>query len=336
MIPELAGRFHGSALRVPTPTVSLADFTALVERPPQWSAEVNDVLRAAATGPMRNVLALVDVPLVSVDFIGDPHSSIVDAPATMVQGELVKTVLWYDNEWAYACRVADMAFYMSQRALGRAHEDVRAEMNERRPTAELAEEVAGMTARVAIHGFGRTGPAGVQGHLAATTATGWRWRPSASSDLDEAAAAAHLLKYDSNYGRFASSVRVRRQRAPRGRRAHPAGGRRHPGRTALAAPWASTSSSRPPASSWMGARPPGTSRPVPTRSSSPRPREDADFTLIYGVNEEDYDPARHDIVSTSSDTGNALAAVAKVLDESFEVRSAHDDGRARLHQRPRS
>jgi glyceraldehyde 3-phosphate dehydrogenase len=141
VIPELAGRFHGSALRVPTPTVSLADFTALVERRPANAAEVNEVLRAAAAGPMAGVLGLVDVPLVSVDFTGDPHSSIVDAPATMVQGDLVKTVLWYDNEWGYSCRVADLAFYFTQRVKGRGHEDVRAEMRARLPQGILAEEV---------------------------------------------------------------------------------------------------------------------------------------------------------------------------------------------------
>lgn len=141
VIPELAGRFHGSALRVPTPTVSLADFTALVERRPGSAEAVNEVLRAAVAGPMAGVLALVDVPLVSVDFTGDPHSSIVDAPATLVQGDLVKTVLWYDNEWGYSCRVADIAFYTSQRQQGRSHADVKADMRERLPKGILVEEV---------------------------------------------------------------------------------------------------------------------------------------------------------------------------------------------------
>lgn len=141
VIPELAGRFHGSSLRVPTPSVSLADFTALVEHPPRHAEEVNEVLRDAAAGPLRNVLGVVEVPLVSVDFLGDPHSSVVDARATMAHGELVKTVLWYDNEWGYASRVADMTFYMAQRAVGRSHEAVRAEMRERAPRAALLEEV---------------------------------------------------------------------------------------------------------------------------------------------------------------------------------------------------
>ena len=141
VIPELKGRFHGSALRVPTPTVSLADFTALVERPPASAEEVNRALRAAAADAMRDVLGVMDVPLVSIDFTGDPHSSVVDAHATMVQGELVKTALWYDNEWGYACRVADMTYYMTQRAQGRSHEEVRADMIERAPRFAEPEEV---------------------------------------------------------------------------------------------------------------------------------------------------------------------------------------------------
>jgi glyceraldehyde 3-phosphate dehydrogenase len=127
---------------VPTPSVSLADFTALVERPPKEASEVNEVLRNAATSDMRGVMAVMDVPLVSVDFVGDPHSSVVDAPATMVQGELVKTVLWYDNEWGYACRVADMAFYCSQRAAGRSHEEVRTEMMSRLQGSVVKEDAA--------------------------------------------------------------------------------------------------------------------------------------------------------------------------------------------------
>jgi len=142
VIPALKGRFHGDALRVPTPTVSLSDFTALVERPPRSADEVNAVLREAAAGPLANVLGVVDVPLVSIDFCGDPHSSTVDAPATVVLGELVKVMLWYDNEWAYACRVADMVFYIGERAKGRPHADVRADINARAPKADLVEVMA--------------------------------------------------------------------------------------------------------------------------------------------------------------------------------------------------
>ena len=141
VVPELKGRFQGSALRVPTPTVSIADFTALMQRVPASAQEVNDLLREAALGRLRNILGYTSAQLVSVDFIGDPHSSIVDAPQTIVQGELLKTVLWYDNEWGYACRVADMTYYMAQRTAGVPHEQVRDEMNRRLGTDELIEEV---------------------------------------------------------------------------------------------------------------------------------------------------------------------------------------------------
>jgi glyceraldehyde 3-phosphate dehydrogenase len=139
VIPDLQGRFHGDALRVPTPTVSLADFTALVERPPASSQEANRVLREASAGPMRCVLGVTDAPLVSIDFMGNPNSSVVDASATQVQGSLIKTVLWYDNEWGYACRVADMLFYTTQRMKGRDHDEIRAEIIERAPKTLLPE-----------------------------------------------------------------------------------------------------------------------------------------------------------------------------------------------------
>jgi glyceraldehyde 3-phosphate dehydrogenase len=141
VIPDLNGRFQGDALRVPTPSVSLADFTALVARPPESAEAVNAVLRAASAGPMRGVLGVTDAPLVSIDFLGNPNSSIVDAAATAVQGSLVKTVLWYDNEWGYACRVADMLFYTTERIKGRSHADVRAEIDQRAPKSALPEVV---------------------------------------------------------------------------------------------------------------------------------------------------------------------------------------------------
>lgn len=128
VIPELAGRFHGSALRIPTPTVSLADFTALVERRPADAEAVNAALREGAAGDQRGVLDVVDLPLVSSDYIGNPFSSIADAELTQVRGDLVKTVLWYDNEWGYSCRVADMAYYMSRRAQGADHPVARQEV----------------------------------------------------------------------------------------------------------------------------------------------------------------------------------------------------------------
>jgi glyceraldehyde 3-phosphate dehydrogenase len=115
VIPELKGRFDGFSLRVPTPTVSIIDFVAVTSRP--VSAEsVNAALKAASEGPMRGLLGYTEEPLVSMDFKGDERSSIVDATSTMVTGEnMLKVVAWYDNEWGYSCRVADLAKYMADR-----------------------------------------------------------------------------------------------------------------------------------------------------------------------------------------------------------------------------
>ena len=113
-IPELKGKFHGIAMRVPTPTVSIVDVVALLGRD-TTTEEINDAFRKAAEGKkMKSFLAVCEEPLVSVDFKGDPHSSTVDALSTMVvAGNLVKVVSWYDNEWAYACRVADLFHYIA-------------------------------------------------------------------------------------------------------------------------------------------------------------------------------------------------------------------------------
>lgn len=113
-IPELKGKFHGIAMRVPTPTVSIVDVVALLGRD-TTTEEINDAFRKAAEGKkMKGLLAVCEEPLVSVDFKGDPHSSTVDALSTMVvAGNLVKVVSWYDNEWAYACRVADLFHYIA-------------------------------------------------------------------------------------------------------------------------------------------------------------------------------------------------------------------------------
>ena len=115
VIPELKGKFDGFSLRVPTPTVSVIDFVAITERP--VSAEsANDALRAAADGPMQGLLGITDEPLVSMDFKGDERSSIVDGLSTMVTGDrLLKVIAWYDNEWGYSCRVADLAAFMAER-----------------------------------------------------------------------------------------------------------------------------------------------------------------------------------------------------------------------------
>jgi len=115
VIPELKGRFDGFSLRVPTPTVSVIDFTAELEK--STSAEsLNEAFRAAEAGSMKGILGVTDEPLVSMDFKGDSRSSIVDSLSTMVIGEkLVKVVAWYDNEWGYSCRIADLVAYVGQR-----------------------------------------------------------------------------------------------------------------------------------------------------------------------------------------------------------------------------
>jgi glyceraldehyde 3-phosphate dehydrogenase len=115
VIPDLKGRFDGFSLRVPTPTVSVVDFTAQVGRETSVD-EVNEAFRTAASGPMDGILGVSDEPLVSSDFRGDSRSSIVDSASTMViGGTMVKVVAWYDNEWGYSCRVADLIGFVAQR-----------------------------------------------------------------------------------------------------------------------------------------------------------------------------------------------------------------------------
>ncbi len=117
VIPELKGRIHGVAFRVPTPTVSLIDFTADLEREATVD-EVNNAFRKAAVGSLRGILEVCEEELVSMDFKGNPASSIVDAPGTMVLGgNMVKVLAWYDNEWGYACRVGDLAAFMARKGL---------------------------------------------------------------------------------------------------------------------------------------------------------------------------------------------------------------------------
>ncbi|MCX7888945.1 MAG: ArsJ-associated glyceraldehyde-3-phosphate dehydrogenase [Rhodobacteraceae bacterium] len=106
--PELAGRLNGHAVRVPLLNASLTDCVFEVERP-TTAEEVNALLRAAAAGPLAGILGVEDRALVSSDFVNDPRSAIVDAQSTMVvNGTQVKIYAWYDNEWAYACRLADI------------------------------------------------------------------------------------------------------------------------------------------------------------------------------------------------------------------------------------
>ncbi len=115
VIPELKGRFDGYSVRVPTPTVSLIDFTAELERP-ATIAQLNDAFRTAERGSMSGILGVSDEPLVSSDFRGDPRSAIIDAQSTMVMdGTFAKVVAWYDNEWGYACRIADLVQMMATR-----------------------------------------------------------------------------------------------------------------------------------------------------------------------------------------------------------------------------
>jgi glyceraldehyde 3-phosphate dehydrogenase len=115
VIPELKGKFDGFSLRVPTPTVSVVDFTAIVKRATSVE-ELNDAFRAAAVGPMKGILGISDEPLVSMDFKGDSRSSIIDAASTMVLGgNMVKVLAWYDNEWGYSCRVADLIAFVGAR-----------------------------------------------------------------------------------------------------------------------------------------------------------------------------------------------------------------------------
>ena len=113
VIPDLKGKFDGFSLRVPTPTVSVVDFTAELEKEVTL-AELNQAFRDAAAGPLKGILGASDEPLVSSDFRGDTRSSIVDLPSNMVLGgNFIKVIAWYDNEWGYSCRVADLVQFVA-------------------------------------------------------------------------------------------------------------------------------------------------------------------------------------------------------------------------------
>lgn len=115
VIPELKGKLDGYALRVPTPDVSVVDLTVITEKPATADG-VNEAFRRAADGPLKGILDITDEELVSVDFLGNPHSAIVDAGNTRVVGSnCVKVVAWYDNEWGYSCRCLDLIKFMAQR-----------------------------------------------------------------------------------------------------------------------------------------------------------------------------------------------------------------------------
>lgn len=114
VIPDLKGKFDGYSLRVPTPTVSIVDFVAEVEKP-VTAEELNAAFKAAAEGSLKGILGYSDEPLVSMDFKGDSRSSIIDAENTKVLGgNMIKVVTWYDNEWGYSCRTADLAAKMAK------------------------------------------------------------------------------------------------------------------------------------------------------------------------------------------------------------------------------
>ena len=115
VLPELQGKLHGIAIRVPTANVSLIDLVAEVERVTS-EGEVNQAFRKAAAGELQGLMEYTEEPLVSVDFIHDPHSAIVDGASTsVIDGTLVKVLAWYDNEWGYSCRLRDLIKYMASR-----------------------------------------------------------------------------------------------------------------------------------------------------------------------------------------------------------------------------
>ena len=117
VIPELQGKVHGIALRVPTATVSVTDLVAELERDVTVE-EVNAAFKEASQGSLKDILEYSDEPLVSTDFIGDTHSVIFDSLTTIVMGKrMVKVLGWYDNEWGYSCRTADLAAFMADRGM---------------------------------------------------------------------------------------------------------------------------------------------------------------------------------------------------------------------------
>ena len=117
VLPELKGKLHGLAFRVPTSTVSVTDFVATIASEVTVE-QVNNAFNAAAEGPLKGILQYSDEPLVSSDFRGNPHSCIIDAPSTIVmEGQMVKVLGWYDNEWGYSCRTADLCSFMVDKGM---------------------------------------------------------------------------------------------------------------------------------------------------------------------------------------------------------------------------
>ena len=117
VMPELKGKFDGIAMRVPTPNVSLVDLNAIVEKK-TTAEEVNAALKAEACGKLKGILAVTDEPLVSIDFRKNPNSSIVDSAYTaVIDGDFVKVLSWYDNEWGYSSRCVDLLLRMVKKGL---------------------------------------------------------------------------------------------------------------------------------------------------------------------------------------------------------------------------
>ena len=116
VIPEMAGKLDGFAIRVPTPNVSVVDLTFIAEKP-VTVASVNEALKKAADGELKGILGYETTELVSSDFKGDPRSSIVDSPLTKVVGQSVKVISWYDNEWGYSNRVRDLILFLAKKGL---------------------------------------------------------------------------------------------------------------------------------------------------------------------------------------------------------------------------
>jgi len=118
VIPDLKGKFSGMSLRVPPPTVSVVDFVALLKRE-VTKAEVNDAFKRAAAGELKGIMDYTEEPLVSSDLKGDEHSTIVSGIDTIVLGNMVKVIAWYDNEWGYACRLADITALVASKLSAR-------------------------------------------------------------------------------------------------------------------------------------------------------------------------------------------------------------------------
>jgi glyceraldehyde 3-phosphate dehydrogenase len=117
VIPELKGRLDGIAFRVPVATVSIVDFVADLDQE-VTTEQVNQAFKAAAAGPMQGILEYCEEKLVSIDFRGNPASAIFDAPSTVViSGNMVKVLAWYDNEWGYSCRLANLANFVADKGL---------------------------------------------------------------------------------------------------------------------------------------------------------------------------------------------------------------------------